>query len=50
MNAPVTAEALLAKLKILPPERLEQIADFVEFLTTQEQRRLAGAHASRGTH
>ena len=42
MNAPVIAEALLAKLKILPPERLEQIADFVEFLATQEQRRLAG--------
>ena len=42
MNAPITAEALLAKLKILPPERLGQIADFVEFLATQEQRRQAG--------
>jgi hypothetical protein len=42
MNAPITAEALLAKLKILPPERLGQVADFVEFLATQEQRRQAG--------
>lgn len=42
MNAPITAEALLAKLKILPPERLGQIADFVDFLATQEQRRQAG--------
>jgi hypothetical protein len=28
MNAPITAEALLAKLKALPPERLGQIADW----------------------
>ena len=42
MNAPVTAEALLAKLKALPPERLGQIADFVDFLATQERRRQAG--------
>ena len=42
MNAPITAEALLAKLKVLPPERLGQIADFVDFLATQEQRRQAG--------
>ena len=27
---------------LLPPERLGQIADFVDFLTTQEQRRKAG--------
>ena len=42
MNAPITPEALLAKLKILPPERLGQVADFVNFLATQEQRRKAG--------
>jgi len=42
MNPPITAEALLAKLKVLPPERLGQIADFVDFLATQEQRRRAG--------
>ncbi len=42
MNALITAESLLAKLKILPPERLGQVADFVNFLATQEQRRKAG--------
>ncbi len=42
MNAPIIAEALLAKLKTLPSERLGQVADFVEFLATQEQRRQAG--------
>ena len=42
MNPPITAEALLAKLKVLPPERLGQIADFVDFLATQERRRQAG--------
>jgi hypothetical protein len=42
MNAPITAESLLAKLKNLPPERLGQVADFVNFLATQEQRRKAG--------
>ena len=42
MNAPITAEVLLAKLKALPPERLGQIADFVDSLATQEQRRQAG--------
>ena len=42
MNAPITAEALLAKLKTLPPDRLGQIADFVDFLATQEHRRQAG--------
>ena len=42
MNALITAESLLAKLKILPPERLGQVADFVNFLATQEQRCKAG--------
>jgi hypothetical protein len=42
MNAPITAEALLAKLKALPPERLGQIADFVDFLAAQERRRQSG--------
>lgn len=42
MNAPITAEALLAQLQILPPDRLAQVADFVNFLATQEQRRKAG--------
>ena len=38
MSAPVSAEALLDKIKALPPERMSQVADFVEFLATQEQR------------
>ncbi len=42
MNAPITAEALIEKLKILSPERLGQVADFVSFLATQEERRRAG--------
>jgi len=42
MSAPVSAEALLDKIKALPPERMSQVADFVEFLATQEQRRAAG--------
>jgi hypothetical protein len=47
MNPPITAEALLAKLKVLPPERLGQIADFVDFLTTQEQCRQGGRGTAR---
>lgn len=42
MNAPISAEALLAKIKALPAERLGQVADFVDFLATQERRRKAG--------
>ena len=42
MNAPITAEALLAKLRALPPERLSQVADFVDFLATHERQALAG--------
>ena len=42
MNAPISAEALLAKLKALPAERLGQVADFVDFLAAQERRRQAG--------
>ena len=42
MNVPITAEALLAKLKALHPERLGQIADFVDFLAAQERRQQAG--------
>jgi transposase len=42
MNASITAEALLAKLQALPPERLAQVADFIEFLATHERRTKAG--------
>lgn len=42
MSAPLTAKGLLPKLKTLPPERLGQVADFIDFLAVQERRRLAG--------
>ena len=42
MSATVSAEALLDKIKALPPERMSQVADFVEFLATQDRRRAAG--------
>lgn len=42
MNAPISTEALLAKLKALPAERLGQVADFIDFLAAQERRRQAG--------
>lgn len=42
MNAPISAEALLAKIKALPAERLGQVADFIDFLAAQERRRQAG--------
>ena len=36
------AEAsLIERIRQLPPERLAQVADFVEFLTAQEARRAA---------
>lgn len=42
MNAPISAEALLAKIKALPSEMLGQVADFIDFLAAQERRRQAG--------
>lgn len=42
MNAPVSPEALLAKIRALPAERLGQVADFIDFLAAQERRRQAG--------
>lgn len=42
MNAPISAEALLAKIKALPAERISQVVDFIDFLATQERRRQAG--------
>ena len=41
MNQPAE-NALIEKIKRLPPEQLVQVEDFVEFLATKEQRRLAG--------
>jgi hypothetical protein len=41
VNHPLKS-ALLEKIKRLPPEQIAQVEDFVEFLVTKEQRRLAG--------
>jgi hypothetical protein len=35
--------ALIEKLQKLPPQRLAEVKDFVEFLTAQEERAAAGA-------
>jgi hypothetical protein len=35
--------ALIEKLQKLPPQRLAEVRDFVEFLTTREERAAAGA-------
>ncbi len=34
---------LIQKLQSLPPQRLAEVADFVEFLTAREERAAAGA-------
>jgi hypothetical protein len=41
MNQPAE-KALIEKIKSLPPEQVAQVEDFVEFLATKQQRRLAG--------
>lgn len=35
-----TAEILIEKIKILPPQRIAEVIDFVEFLTQKEERKL----------
>jgi hypothetical protein len=42
------AERLLEKIESLPPERIAEVEDFVDFLCEREERRLvqAAAHAS----
>jgi hypothetical protein len=42
MNQPAD-EALIARIKELPPERRAQVEDFVNFLAAQERRRDAAA-------
>jgi len=42
MNTP-NEQALLEKLKALPPERVAEVRDFVEFLASREERAAAGA-------
>ena len=41
MNQP-TDEALLQKIRELPPEQQAEVEDFVEFLAVKERRRNAG--------
>ena len=41
MNTP-NEQALLEKLKALPPERVAEVRDFVEFLAAREERAAAG--------
>lgn len=41
MNTPITEEAVLDKLRKSPPERLAQVADFIDFLAAAERRRAA---------
>lgn len=42
MNQPAE-DALIAKIRALPAERIAQVEDFVNFLATQERRREAAA-------
>ena len=42
MNNP-NEQAILDKLKALPPERVAEVKDFVEFLAARETRAAAGA-------
>lgn len=39
---PAFEESLIEKLHKLPPQRLAQVADFVEFLVAREERAAAG--------
>lgn len=39
---PAIEESLIEKLHKLPPQRLAQVADFVEFLVAREERAAAG--------
>jgi Protein of unknown function (DUF2281) len=38
-------ETLIEKIKSLPPEKVAEVEDFVDFLTQREDRRLAQAAA-----
>lgn len=43
MNTP-NEQALLEKLKALPPERVAEVEDFVDFLAAREARTAAAEH------
>jgi hypothetical protein len=36
---PINAQGLIEKIQTLPPERLEEVEDFVDFLRLREQER-----------
>ena len=42
-SMPAIEPALIEKLKSLPPQRLAEVRDFVEFLAAREERAAAGA-------
>lgn len=39
----MSAQALIEKIQRLPPQRLAEVEDFVDFLSTREERAAAGA-------
>lgn len=39
----MSAQALIEKIQQLPPQRLAEVEDFVDFLRTREERAAAGA-------
>lgn len=39
----MSAQALIEKIQRLPPQRLAEVEDFVDFLRTREERAAAGA-------
>ncbi len=48
MNAPIE-QTILEKLKQLPPERLAEVEDFVDFLRTRESDRALTRAAQRAS-
>lgn len=49
MNQPDTA-SLLAKLKVLPPQRLAEVEDFVDFLRSRDEDRRLVQAAAQASH
>ncbi len=36
-NAPLRAQALIEKISVLPPERISEVEDFVDFIRQRDQ-------------
>ena len=49
MNQPDT-NSLLAKLKVLPPQRLAEVEDFVDFLRSRDEDRQLVQTAAQASH